>query len=38
MRLLDKVSMLRDLASAARTMCDRHYVFVFGFRQQGSAR
>ena len=37
-RLLDKVSMLREFASATRTMCDRHYVFVFGFRQQGSAR
>ena len=38
MRLFGKVSMLRDLASATRTICDRHYVFVFGFRQQRSAR
>ena len=38
MRLLGKVSMLRDLASATRTICDRRYVFVFGFRQQGPAR
>ena len=38
MRLLGKVSMLRDFASASRTICDRHYAFVFGFRQQRSAR
>ena len=38
MRLLDKVSMLRDLASATRTIRDRHDIFIVGFRQQSSTR
>ncbi len=38
MRLAGEVSMFCDFASATRTICDHHDVFIVGFRQQSSAR